>query len=65
MPSTSTPLANVQRSDEPITNQPLYPISFWNVHDRAIGAIAKTNNAMEASHSHFLVCNSISFNFFF
>ncbi|KAL3108992.1 hypothetical protein niasHT_012554 [Heterodera trifolii] len=43
----------VPRWELPTVRPPLYPVHFWNVHDRARSAVEKTNNAMEASHLQF------------
>jgi hypothetical protein len=41
--------------EQPIVRPPLHFISFWNVNDRAMSALARTNNALEASHLQFAV----------
>ncbi|KAL3074822.1 hypothetical protein niasHS_014267 [Heterodera schachtii] len=51
-PSTSF-FSVVPRWELPTVRPPLYPVHFWNVHDRARSAVEKTNNAMEASHLQF------------
>ena len=33
-------------------DQPLYPFNFWNVHNRVIQDLPRTNNAFEGFHSH-------------
>ncbi|KAL3085933.1 hypothetical protein niasHS_008975 [Heterodera schachtii] len=50
---SSTTFLVVPRWELPIVRPPLYPVHFWNVHDRARSAVEKTNNAMEASHLQF------------
>ncbi|KAL3086292.1 hypothetical protein niasHT_040084 [Heterodera trifolii] len=50
---SSTTVSVVPRWELPIVRPPLYPVHFWNVHDRARSAVEKTNNAMEASHLQF------------
>ncbi|KAL3091976.1 hypothetical protein niasHS_005926 [Heterodera schachtii] len=50
---SSTTVFVVPRWELPIVRPPLYPVHFWNVHDRARSAVEKTNNAMEASHLQF------------
>ncbi|KAL3087398.1 hypothetical protein niasHT_029392 [Heterodera trifolii] len=52
---SSTIVSVVPRWELPIVRPPLYPVHFWNVHDRAKSAVEKTNNAMEASHLQFSV----------
>ncbi|KAL7079822.1 hypothetical protein ACQ4LE_000127 [Meloidogyne hapla] len=37
-----------------LVRSPQYPITFWNVNERAIRSLAKTNNALESSHYHFV-----------
>jgi hypothetical protein len=59
-PFNSTPIIVVpprprRRSDDAIIHPPKHPVAFWNVHEQAISATAKTNNAMESAHFHFAV----------
>uniref|UniRef100_A0A914HZB6 MULE transposase domain-containing protein n=1 Tax=Globodera rostochiensis TaxID=31243 RepID=A0A914HZB6_GLORO len=52
MPSFATTM-EVLRWEIEVVRQPLYPIRFWNVHQQAASALARTNNALESSHLHF------------
>ncbi|KAL7073205.1 hypothetical protein ACQ4LE_007517 [Meloidogyne hapla] len=54
-PTTSISLSTiveVPRWEMPLVRTPQYP--FWNVKERALKALAKTNNALESSHYHFI-----------
>jgi hypothetical protein len=39
----------------PIVRSPLYPIAFWNLNEKALKALAKTNNGLESSYYYFVV----------
>lgn len=67
-PQPSTPnfsAATIQRWELPIVRRPVYPIEFWNINERALRALAKTNNALESTHYHFMVYfkNFLTYNF--
>uniref|UniRef100_A0A1I8BRY4 COP9 signalosome complex subunit 3 n=2 Tax=Meloidogyne hapla TaxID=6305 RepID=A0A1I8BRY4_MELHA len=47
-------IVEVPRWEMPLVRTPQYPIAFWNVNERALKALAKTNNALESSHYHFI-----------
>ncbi|KAL7072660.1 hypothetical protein ACQ4LE_007854 [Meloidogyne hapla] len=47
-------IVEVPRWEMPLARTPQYPIAFWNVNERALKALAKTNNALESSHYHFI-----------
>ncbi|KAL7075575.1 hypothetical protein ACQ4LE_005151 [Meloidogyne hapla] len=47
-------IVEVPRWEMPLVRSPQYPIMFWNVNERALKALAKTNNALESSHYHFV-----------
>uniref|UniRef100_A0A1I8C003 Dimer_Tnp_hAT domain-containing protein n=1 Tax=Meloidogyne hapla TaxID=6305 RepID=A0A1I8C003_MELHA len=47
-------IIEVPRWEMPLVRTPQYPIAFWNVNERALKALAKTNNALESSHYHFI-----------
>ncbi|KAL7073533.1 hypothetical protein ACQ4LE_007546 [Meloidogyne hapla] len=51
-PSMST--ITIPRWELRLVRSPQYPITFWNVNERAIRSLAKTNNALESSHYHFV-----------
>lgn len=44
-----------RHSNDAIVRPPIYSVQFWNINERAVLALAKTNNAMEASHCHYAV----------
>uniref|UniRef100_A0A1I8B7D7 Uncharacterized protein n=1 Tax=Meloidogyne hapla TaxID=6305 RepID=A0A1I8B7D7_MELHA len=52
-PSMST--ITIPRWELRLVRSPQYPITFWNVNERAIRSLAKTNNALESSHYHFVL----------
>ena len=54
-------IVEIPRWEMPLIRSSQYPTTFWNVNERALKALAKTNNALESSHYHFVVF----FSFFF
>lgn len=58
MTATNEETIPMRRWELDIVRPPMYDISFWNVHQEALNALARTNNSMEATHRQFQVCNN-------
>ena len=41
---------NIQQQQQPQRRAPLFPVAMWNVHNRVIAHIGRTNNYAEAAH---------------
>lgn len=59
MPNSSinSSVTVVPRWELSLAREPQYQIAFWNVYNRALSTLSKTNNAMEAAHLQFSVQN--------
>lgn len=55
MTTSTEETISVRRWEMEIIRRPMYEIHFWNVHQEALHALARTNNSMEATHRHYQV----------
>lgn len=46
-------IGKFKRNSKSIREIPLFPPRFWNLHERVINDVARTNNAMEVWHKNF------------
>jgi hypothetical protein len=48
-------IGNFKRNSKSIRETPLFPICLWNVYDRVLVDLARTNNSLEVWHKNFEV----------
>lgn len=46
-------VGNLKKNSHSIRHVPLYPIDLWNIHDRIINSLPRTNNSLESWHKQF------------
>ena len=46
-------IGNLKTNSKSIRQEPMFPISLWNVYDRVSGDLARTTNSVEVWHKNF------------